>query len=210
MGRKDASLYKSVPGRCLLGEVQSDPPTSESWAAPLYDATAAQLVLYGRALGLSEAEAEDVLHDTFRVLLGTAQVPREPRSYLVRSFRNRALNHRRSLWRRLNRELESLGWFEQDGAETPAERSAVAGLGRLPAAQREVIVLKLWHALTFEEIGEILGISPHTAAGRYRYGLEKLRADLQEQETPHHESTGEPEPGNRPAWLPAAPAVPEG
>lgn len=184
----------------------SDAPNPTSWAEPLYDAAAAQLVLYGRALGLSHAEAEDVLHDTFRVLLALPRVPREPRCYLVRTFRNRALNHRRSLWRRWRREFESLGWFEQDGGESPAERAAVAGLGQLPGAQREVIVLKLWHSLTFEEIGGILGVSPNTAAGRYRYGLQKLRALLQEET--EHELDGEA--GSRPAWLPSAPPVPEG
>jgi hypothetical protein len=48
------------------------------------------------------------------------------------------------------------------------------------AEQREVIVLKIWHEHTFEEIGELLGLSPNTAAGRYRYGLQKLRACLRE------------------------------
>jgi RNA polymerase sigma-70 factor (ECF subfamily) len=52
------------------------------------------------------------------------------------------------------------------------------GLAGLPQDQREVIVLKIWHDHTFEEIGELLGISPNTAAGRYRYGLQKLKACL--------------------------------
>ena len=51
-------------------------------------------------------------------------------------------------------------------------------LTRLPAAQREVIVLKIWHRYTFEEIGELLNTSPNTVAGRYRYGLEKLNTCL--------------------------------
>jgi len=34
--------------------------------------------------------------------------------------------------------------------------------------------------LTFAEIGQILDISPNTAASRYRYGLEKLRTILGE------------------------------
>ena len=54
-------------------------------------------------------------------------------------------------------------------------------LEKLPPEQREVIVLKIWHEHTFEEIGDLLGISPNTAAGRYRYGLEKLRACLKEE-----------------------------
>ena len=49
------------------------------------------------------------------------------------------------------------------------------GLAALPQDQREVIVLKIWHRHTFEEIGELLDISPNTVAGRYRYGLQKLR-----------------------------------
>jgi RNA polymerase sigma-70 factor (ECF subfamily) len=51
-------------------------------------------------------------------------------------------------------------------------------LTHLPAEQRETIVLKIWNDLTFEQIGELLGISPNTAAGRYRYGLHKLRKHL--------------------------------
>ena len=52
------------------------------------------------------------------------------------------------------------------------------GLAGLPRDQREVIVLKIWHKHTFQEIGELLDVSPNTAAGRYRYGLQKLRLFL--------------------------------
>ncbi|MEJ1974466.1 MAG: sigma-70 family RNA polymerase sigma factor [Lacunisphaera sp.] len=52
-------------------------------------------------------------------------------------------------------------------------------LQRLPDEQREVLVLKIWQELTFEQIGEVLGISPNTAASRYRYALTALRAQLE-------------------------------
>lgn len=174
------------------------------WAAQLYDACAAELLLYGRALGLSHSEAEDVLHDAFRALLTLAQPPREPRFYLIRTFRNRSLNHRRGLWRRLTRELHSSAWFEPVAADSPVERAAIAALRNLPSEQREVIVLKLWHDLTFETVGELLEISPNTAAGRYRYGLLKLRAALKD-----HDHEIPEQPGDDPAWLPAASAVPD-
>ncbi|HRI11893.1 MAG TPA: sigma-70 family RNA polymerase sigma factor [Verrucomicrobiota bacterium] len=151
---------------------------TESAPAALYRAHAAQLLLYGRALGLSHAEAEDVLHEVFLGLLGLAESPLRPENYLVRSVRNRALNYKRSFFRRLAREFESTRWFESSADETPAERAAMRCLERLPTEQREVIVLKVWHELTFEEIGELLDLSPNTAAGRYRYGLQKLRACL--------------------------------
>lgn len=164
--------------------------TTPAWCERLYAVKAAGLILYGRALGLSHGEAEDVLQETFVALLALPERPDEPERYCVRAFRNAALNYRRSLWRRLTRELESARWFERAPEESPAERVAMRCLAGLPAIQREAIVLKLWHRLTFEEIGETLGISPHTAAGRYRYGVEKLRACLKGENYETDETVG--------------------
>ena len=166
--------------------------TMSNWCQSLYESHAAQIILYGRALGLGHSEAEDVLQETFVALLEREEAPEQPLHYCLRSFRNRALNHKRSLWRRLARELESMRWFERADGETAQERAAMRCLAKLPAEQREVIVLKLWHEHTFEEIGELLGLSPNTAAGRYRYGLQKLRACLTGDEYEQLERTGEP------------------
>ena len=149
-----------------------------NWCERLYEAQAAQLLLYGRALGLSHSEAEDVLQDTFVALLQLAVEPEKPVNYCIRTFRNKALNYRRSLWRRLARELESGAWFERGTHESPRERAAMRCLSQLPPEQREVIVLKIWNQLTFENIAELLEISPNTVAGRYRYGIQKIRACL--------------------------------
>ena len=152
------------------------------WCQPLYESKAAGLVLYGRALGLSHGEAEDVLQETFVALLQLERKPDDAEHYGVRAFRNRALNYRRSTWRRLTRELESRRWFERDTNETEAERQAMKALTELPPEQREVIVLKIWNEMTFEAIGRLFDLSPNTVAGRYRYGLNKLRACLREKE----------------------------
>ena len=174
------------------------------WCERLYQAKAPELILYGRALGLSHGEAEDVLQETFLALVQRPEPPLLPDRYCVRSFRNRALNYRRTLWRRLTRELESQRWFERSEAESPAEHAAMRCLAQLPFEQREVIVLKIWHEYTFEEIGELLAISPNTAAGRYRYGLHKMKARLK---GTIYESD---EPlGNGVAFLGAAPPVGE-
>jgi len=152
--------------------------SQSGWVEALYDERAASLLLYGRALGLSHGEAEDVLHETFRSLLSLTLPPAQPANYVVRSFRNRALNHRRSWWRRVARELEASRWFEPSTPEDPRERHLAHALAGLPTDQREVIVLKIWQRLTFAAIGEALGLSPNTVAGRYRYGLERLRHRL--------------------------------
>jgi RNA polymerase sigma-70 factor (ECF subfamily) len=150
------------------------------WCQALYESKAARLILYGRALGLSHGEAEDVLQETFLGLLQLPARPEEPHHYCLRAFRNRALNFRRSLWRRCARELESRRWFERDASTGEAERRALAALTALPRDQREVIVLKIWHNQTFEAIGRLFEISPNTVAGRYRYGMIKLRDSLKE------------------------------
>ncbi|MGN6386607.1 MAG: RNA polymerase sigma factor [Verrucomicrobiota bacterium] len=150
----------------------------QNWCERLYDAKAAHLVLYGRALGLSHSEAEDVLQECFMVLLRMEETPAEPEHDLFRAYRNRALNYKRSLWRRLAREFESSRWFEREPAETDLERKAMRCLEQLPPEQREVIVLKIWGERTFEQIGKLLELSPNTVAGRYRYGVGKLRESL--------------------------------
>jgi len=171
-------LYKSgITGVYLIETVNAN--DANHWCGRLFDEQAAQLILYGRALGLSHGEAEDVLQETFLALLRLPSVPLQTRHYCVRAYRTRALNHRRSLWRRLTREWESLRWFDQSPDETPAERAAMRCLAELPVEQREAIVLKVWHGCTFEEIGGLLEISPNTAAGRYRYGIQKIKAKLE-------------------------------
>ena len=160
--------------------------------------------MYGRALGLSHGESEDVLQETFAALLQLAQRPLQPERYCLRSYRNHALNYRRSLWRRLAREWEARRWFERSPDESSSERAAMRCLACLPMEQREVIVLKIWHKYTFEEIGELLETSPNTVAGRYRYGLQKLRACLKGEAYERDEPIG-----NTVAFLDSAPPVPE-
>ena len=159
---------------------------SSHWCECIYDAKASELILYGRALGLSHGEAEDVVQETFLAMMQSETAPAQPENYVVRSFRNRALNYRRTLWRRLTREFEAFAdahhWFEkspeQTGEERALQEATVRALAELPLEQREVIVLKIWHGRTFDEIGGLLEISPNTAAGRYRYGLQKLKSKL--------------------------------
>jgi len=193
--------------RCLSIETVNGDEHS-NWFEKFYEAKAAGLILYGRALGLTHGEAEDVLQETFLALVRLPELPREPENYCLRSFRNRALNHKRSLWRRLTRELEVLAdghhWFEKspDETEQSLQTDAVRCLEELPVEQREVIVLKIWNQLTFGEIGGLLEISPNTAAGRYRYGLQKIKSKLEGVVYEGDGFTGEPI-----AFMAAAPSV---
>ena len=186
-------------------EMGSERSGNSSLCEALYEERSAGLVLYGRALGLSHAESEDVLQETFMSLMKLKEAPEDPANYCVRAFRNRAMNHHRGLWRRLTREFEFHRWFDSRSEETPRERAAMRCLETLPKDQREVIVLKIWQERTFDDIGRLLDLSPHTVAGRYRYGLQKLRACLREDYDEQFESSGSHLSG-----LGAAEAIPEG
>ena len=48
-------------------------------------------------------------------------------------------------------------------------------LSRLPEEQRSVVVLRVWHEMTFREIAEAIDESPDTVASRWRYALGKLK-----------------------------------
>jgi RNA polymerase sigma factor (sigma-70 family) len=54
-------------------------------------------------------------------------------------------------------------------------------LGRLPEAQRQVVVLKLIRGARFAEIGHVLGVSEAAAKMRFVRALEALRAELEEE-----------------------------
>ena len=57
---------------------------------------------------------------------------------------------------------------------SPADERLERALAALPTDRREVIALKIDGGLTFREIAAVLGISPNTAASRYRYALAEL------------------------------------
>ena len=161
----------------------ADGNDSAHWCGRLFDEQAAQLILYGRALGLSHGEAEDVIQETFLALMQLQAPPAKARHYCMRAFRNRALNYRRrSLWRRLTREWESLRWFEKIRMKRFEYRTGCHALpGRTAGgtARGHRIKATVWQGCTFEEIGGLLDISPNTAAGRYRYGIQKIKSKLE-------------------------------
>jgi DNA-directed RNA polymerase specialized sigma24 family protein len=59
-----------------------------------------------------------------------------------------------------------------------AVQQVFSALRALPPEQREVIHLKVFEGHTFNEIADLTGESINTAASRYRYAMDKLRAML--------------------------------
>ena len=155
--------------------------------------------IFGYLMGMVRDRdvANDLFQETFLRVIGAMRsergsYERQGRwlAWVMRIARNSALDHlrRRKKW-----------WDVDDGEESfwerlPDERPAVdvnyvkaqetglleACIERLPAEQREVVLLRHETDLTFREIADLTGVSINTALGRMRYALINLRKMMSE------------------------------
>lgn len=143
----------------------------------------AKLLLFARQQARNPSDAEDLLQEAFvriwRLYGHTGEVPP---TLVFRSIRRLAIDWVRRDDRRGQREqkvalYEALDspWFERSLERREKHALIENAVRRLPPEQQEVVLLKIWGELTFDEIGTTLDISLNTAASRYRYALEKLR-----------------------------------
>jgi RNA polymerase sigma-70 factor (ECF subfamily) len=153
----------------------------------LYDEHAATVFAFLLACTRREADARDLLQEAFVKLArlpGGLESVRDERAFLLRLANNLAIDlFRRRGTRERHHErfaAETASLFAPAAdPDVAAFRERLSGaVGELPEEQRAVVHLKLWAGLTFEEIAATIDISPNTAASRYRYGLDKLRARL--------------------------------
>jgi RNA polymerase sigma-70 factor (ECF subfamily) len=144
----------------------------------LYELHGTGLLAYAHTLLPDRSAAEDVLHQVFvRLLQGRTGIDGQAVHYLYRAVRNTALNYRRDHSREV--ELASnCEWLEAPPGLEAVGLAIQAAVGELPEEQREIVVLRVWGQLTFEEAALALDISANTAASRYRYGLAKLKERL--------------------------------
>jgi RNA polymerase sigma-70 factor (ECF subfamily) len=154
----------------------------------LYEQHGRGLLAYACSFVTSIAAAEDVLHQVFeRLLRGDLSISGGPVAYVYRAVRNTSLNMIRD--RAGDVDLEE-GWLDGPAGMEHTAVELQSALRELPEAQREVILLHIWGQMTFEEVGDALGIAPNTAASRYRYGLSKLREQFQVMERSRHGQSG--------------------
>lgn len=143
-----------------------------------------RFLLFARNQTRSEEDAADVLQETLVELWRrNGGAPPDP-PLVFATLRRRAIDLARANHSRITREKRWMGesspegctWFESK-PHSEEHRIATA-LRAIRPEFAEVVVLKIWGELTFEQVAQTLAINASTAASRYRYGLEALRACL--------------------------------
>jgi len=152
--------------------------------AEWFGSHAASLVLYARNW-VDRAVAEDVVQEAFVRLAGTATRPDNVRAWLLACVRNAALDSLRGNRRRLARDKKAgeERWFAQSATRHRDVLDAAdlqRALAALAPSEREIIVLRIWNAATFEEIAAIVELPLSTVYARYQSGLKTMRARWEE------------------------------
>jgi RNA polymerase sigma-70 factor (ECF subfamily) len=151
----------------------------------LYRRHGPALVLFALAMTGERSRAQDAVHQVFLKLLerGSLADAVDVRAYLFPSVRNAILNDAKARERDVSLDSRS-AWFDPPDRDYTAELNLRRAMASLSDDQRQVTILHIWGELTFSQIADMLGVSPNTAASRYRYALGKLRDAMCVREEP--------------------------
>ena len=136
------------------------------------------LLLYARSWNVDAAE--DLVQEAFLKLVEQPKRPENPMAWLCKTIRNAAVSRHRKAERHKKHEAEAArqrpDWFVPN--DTLPAREAAEKLAELPESQREIVVLRIWNQLSFDEIAELTGM-PKTSVFRvYSEALQELRRKL--------------------------------
>lgn len=160
----------------------------------LLDAHGAALMLYARQWCRAP---DDALQEALIELLRQNPVPDNRVAWLYKTVRRRAMNlargeHRRAKHhRRASRQRES--WFlpADDTLDEPIDLEPF--LAELPQLEREIVVARIWGALSFGQIAELVDRSTSSVHRRYQRALTELGKMITKQSAAARQ-TDEPKP----------------
>lgn len=147
-----------------------------------------KLLLFARQQARNPHDAEDLLQEAFvRIWRLYGHSGEVAPGLVYRAIRRLAIDWARSLDRRKIREQKvvaefpSFESFQSNLEKNESQEALLRAVARLPEEQKEVLTLKIWGELTFDEIGQTLDLSMNTVASRYRYALQKLKISVQQE-----------------------------
>lgn len=130
--------------------------------------------------------AADCVQEAYLEFARLPELPPDPAAWLFRVVRNRALNAARAARRRTVHEQTAA---ERNTASrhvpSPAESAALLDLlGTLQDDQRELVILRIWGQLTWEEIAAITHGSRSSVHRHFLAALEELKQKMEPRECP--------------------------
>jgi RNA polymerase sigma factor (sigma-70 family) len=148
--------------------------------------------------------AEDLLQDTFIKVVDTVRSGRYNEEgkflpWVVRIAHNMAIDYFRKVKRYPTIVLEdgsnifnTLDFAEDSFESIKIKNETHAHLRELiqllPESQKEVLILRHYAKMSFQEIAETTGVSINTALGRMRYALINLKKKLQKSSTAYDQN----------------------
>lgn len=145
------------------------------------------LLRYVRRLTRSHEAAEDIVQEAYARTLAQGQDARTPKAFLFVTARNLAWNahrHQRTAATETVGDVDGMGVI-QEGASPEdvliADEASVLlrqAIERLPPQCRAAFALRVFHACSYKEIAEQLGISPKTVEKHVARGLHDTHAFL--------------------------------
>jgi len=157
----------------------TDGTTGPELLGRLFDRHAAALELFARQWCDCP---EDVVQEALIELAGQSRTPDDVAAWLYRVVRNKAITAWRSARRRRRHETEAVGnrsaAFERSAADRIDAGVAAAAIESLSIELREDVVARIWGGLTFQQIGQLVGVSDSAAHRRYEAALLALRQKL--------------------------------
>ncbi len=158
-------------------------PITESLAA-LYEAYASGLLAFLCGRLKDASAAEEVLHDVF--LAYHRQAARTtiaaPKAYLYAAAQRMSINllRRNALAARARDRLAAQAAFvTAPGADPFDANAAREALSRLDSDERDVLTMRIYGELSFQEIAGILETSIQTVSRRHASGIAALRRALE-------------------------------
>ena len=150
----------------------------------LYSAYAPKLQSVCRSYVKDQSVAEDILHDAFIIIftsIGELKENRKLEGWMVTIVKNLSLKHLRHMQKHntslsnLNREVADETLENIQGVELDV---LLATIDALPKGNREVFKLSVLDGLSHKEIGQMLGINPHSSSSQLFRAKKMLRAML--------------------------------
>jgi RNA polymerase sigma-70 factor (sigma-E family) len=125
-----------------------------------------------------EALAEDLLQTALtKAWFAWERIEGEPERYVRRILVNTAASWWRRRWHRERPSADLPERRTQDARDTGGDRDLWDAVGRLPARQRAVVVLRYLEDRTEAETADLMGCSVGTVKSQCSKALAKLRVD---------------------------------